>query len=174
MLKVAVVVFLFLFFWVLIFQRLGKISSIDFQVIFCCKREPNRLWDLPPLDFNHVFLPDRFYAVGDRYIHNNPEVVSALSRFNPDVVVTDGFTPSHLYAFGYALFKGLPHVPMTNSTYESELALSGVHRAVRRINKARTRTKETASNGGDRLYHSYGIPPERCFHSWLCLDNDAV
>jgi len=173
MLKVAVVANTPPPYRVPIFQRLGKISSIDFQVIFCCKREPNRLWDLPPLDFNHVFLPDRFYAVGDRYIHNNPEVVSALSRFNPDVVVTDGFNPSHLYAFGYALFKGLPHVPMTDGTYESELALSGVHRAVRRFIYARSRAFVSASIGGDRLYHSYGIPPERCFHSWLCIDNAA-
>jgi len=173
MLKVAVVANTPPPYRVPIFQRLGKIGSIDFQVIFCCKREPNRLWDLPPLDFNHVFLPDRFYEVGDRYIHNNPEVIPALRRFGPDVVVTDGFNPSHLYAFGYALFKGLPHVPMTDGTYESEQALSGVHRAVRRFVYARSQAFVSASIGGDRLYYSYGIPPERCFHSWLCIDNAA-
>ena len=125
------------------------------------------------MDFNHVFLPDRFYEVGDRYIHNNPEVIPALRRFGPDVIVTDGFNPSHLYAFAYALFKGVPHVPMTDGTYESELALSSIHRAVRRFVYGRSQAFVSASVGGDRLYYSYGVAPERCFHSWLCIDNDA-
>jgi glycosyltransferase involved in cell wall biosynthesis len=156
-----------------VFQKLARIPGIDFRVIFCSRREPNRLWDLPPLDFDHVFLKERFVSVGDRYIHNNPDVVFALKKFDPHVVVTDGFNPSHLYGFLYAWVKGLVHIPMTDGTYQSEQALSAVHRAVRRFVFARSHAFVSASIGGDRLYQSYGIPAERCFHSCLCIDNAA-
>jgi glycosyltransferase involved in cell wall biosynthesis len=156
-----------------IFQKMGRIPGIDLQVIFCSRREPNRLWDLPPLDFPHVFLKERFVSMGDRYIHNNPDVLLALKKFAPHVVVTDGFNPSHLYAFLYAWVRGLVHVPMTDGTDVSEQALSAVHRAVRRFVFARSHAYVSASVGGDRLYQSYGIPIERCFHSCLCIDNAA-
>jgi len=156
-----------------IFQKLGRVPGIDFQVIFCSRREPNRLWNLPPFDFNHVFLKERFVAVGERYIHNNPDVILALKKFDPQVVITDGFNPSHLYGFLYAWLKGLIHIPMTDGTDVSEQSLSAGHRAVRRFVFARSGAFVSASIGGDRLYQSYGIPLERCFHSCLCIDNAA-
>ena len=147
--------------------------GVEFQVIFCCRREPNRHWNLPPLEFDHVFLRERITTVNGRYIHNNPDVVSALGRFGPDVIVTDGFNPTALYAFAYAWIKGIAHVPMTDGTDISEQALSGVHRAVRRFVYARSGAFLSASLGGDRLYGSYGVPIERCFKSCLCVDNMA-
>jgi glycosyltransferase involved in cell wall biosynthesis len=156
-----------------IFQRLGRTPGLEFQAIFCSRREPNREWDLPPMDFDHVFLKERYVAVGERYIHNNPDVIGALRKFAPHVVVTDGFNPSHLYGFLYAWVRGLIHIPMTDGTDVSEQALSAVHRAVRRFVFARSGAFVSASIGGDRLYQSYGIPLERCFHSCLCIDNAA-
>jgi glycosyltransferase involved in cell wall biosynthesis len=156
-----------------IFNKIARVPGIEFQVIFCCRREPNRHWNLPPLEFDHVFLKERITTVNGRYIHNNPDVVPALSRFSPDVVVTDGFNPTSLYAFAYAWFKGIPHVPMTDGTDISEQALSGVHRTIRRFVYARSAAFLSASVGGDRLYQSYGIPLERCFKSCLCVDNSA-
>jgi glycosyltransferase involved in cell wall biosynthesis len=147
--------------------------GISFQAIFCAEREPNRQWDLPSLDFDHVFLRERFSTVNGRYIHNNPDVIPALSRFKPDVVITDGFNPTHLYAFAYAWLKRLPHVPMTDGTDVSEQGLSALHRAVRRFVYARSTAFVCASRGGQRLYESYGIAAERCFQSCLCIDNDA-
>jgi glycosyltransferase involved in cell wall biosynthesis len=156
-----------------IFNKIARTPGVEFQVIFCCRREPNRHWNLPPLEFDHVFLRERITTVKGRYIHNNPDVVAALGRFAPDVIVTDGFNPTSLYAFAYAWFKGIPHVPMTDGTDISEQALSGVHRAIRRFVYARSATFLSASIGGDRLYQSYGIPLERCFKSCLCVDNTA-
>ena len=163
-----------------IFQRLGKAPGITFQVIFCSKREPNRAWDLPAFDFDHVFLPENYVTVkkwgshlDERYIHNNISVMSSLRKFKPDIVVTDGFNPTHLYAFAYAAAKGLIHIPMTDGTDFSEEALTGIHRMVRRFVYARSSTFVSASKGGDRLYLSYGIPPERLYQSCLCIDNAA-
>src|SRR4051812_211697 len=89
-----------------VFERLGRMPGITFQVIFCSRREPNRQWDLPSMDFDHVFLQERITTFRGRYIHNNPDVVARLRAFAPDVVVTDQFNPTHLYAFGYALLRG--------------------------------------------------------------------
>ena len=154
-----------------IFTRLANWPGIDFHVIFCARREPNRLWDLPPLDFPHSFLRERFFTVDGRYIHNNPDVMSLLWKLAPDVVVTDGFNPTHLYAFLAAQCKGVPHIAMTDGTDLSEQSLSLKHRLVRRLVYTRSRAFISASIGGDRLYQAYGVKPERCFHSWLCVDN---
>ena len=156
-----------------VFQRVGRIAGITLQVIFCTRREPNRKWDLPPFEFDHCFLRERISTVKGRYIHNNPDVVLALKRFAPEVIVNDGLNPTQLYAFAYAWYKGIPHVPLTDGTYQSELRLSRVHKAVRRIVYARSSAFLSASMGGQALFESYGVAPERCFKSYLCIDNDA-
>jgi glycosyltransferase involved in cell wall biosynthesis len=156
-----------------VFERLGRTRDVVFQAIFCSEREPNREWDLPPLSFDHVFLRERYIAVKGRYIHHNPDVIPALKRFAPNVVVTDGFYPTQLYAFGYALAQGAAHVPLTDGTDVSERSLSGLHKLVRRLVYARSRAFLSASDGGDRLYHGYGIPAVQCFKSTLCIDNET-
>jgi glycosyltransferase involved in cell wall biosynthesis len=156
-----------------VFEGLSRVPDVALQVIFCSRREPNRQWDLPDMQFDHVFLRERITTVKGRYIHNNPDVVMRLRAFAPDVVVTDQFNPTHLYAFGYAMLRGAAHVPMTDGTWLSEQALSRVHRMARRFVYGRSTAFVSASEGGQKLYESYGIPAERCFKSYLCIDNDA-
>lgn len=156
-----------------IYNRLDSAPDISFRAFFCSEREPNRSWDLPSMDFDHVFLRQRFVRCRGRYIHNNPDVISHLKRFAPDVIITTGFNPTHLYAFGFAWMKGLAHVPMTDGTDLSEQSLSVLHKAVRRFIYARSGAYILASLGGQRLYESYGIAANRCFKSCLCVDNAA-
>jgi len=155
------------------FQALENMPGIALQALFCTRREPNRLWELPPLDFGHVFLRENVFTVDGRYIHSNPGVIAELRKFAPDVVVTGGFNPTHLYAFAYALARRLPHVPMTDGTDVSEQGLSKMHRAVRRVVYRRSKAFVSASDGGRRLYESYGVPAADCFKSCLCVDNEA-
>jgi glycosyltransferase involved in cell wall biosynthesis len=154
-----------------VFNRLAQMPDVTLQVIFCTEREPNRLWDLPPMEFDHVFLRERFTTKGQRYIHNNVDVLSALRRFGPDIVVTTGFNPTQLYAFGYALATRCGHVTFTDGTFASEQSLGKLHRLVRRIVYARTGAYVSASAGGQKLYESYGLPEKRCFRSCLAIDN---
>lgn len=155
-----------------VFEIIGKMPGVELQVIFCSKREPNRRWKLPRLDFDHVFLKERFVARGDNFIHNNPDVIGALRRFRPDVIVTTGFNPTYLYAFLYAVASGTAHVPMTDGTDISEQALSAWHKLVRRIVYTRSQAFLAASDGGQRLYERYGIESGHCFKSCLCIAND--
>lgn len=156
-----------------VFQRVARMPGITLQVIFCARREPNREWDLPPFEFDHRFLRERIATVKGRYIHNNPDVIFALRRFAPDVIVNDGLNPTQLYAFCYAAIKGIAHVPLTDGTDLSERKLSRLHKLARRIVYARSAAFLSASAGGQRLFESYGAAPERCFRSYLCIDNDA-
>jgi glycosyltransferase involved in cell wall biosynthesis len=154
-----------------IFNKIAETPGVSLHVVFCCKREPNRHWNLPAFKFEHTFLRERINTVKGRYIHNNPDVIPTLRRLSPDVIITDGFNPTHLYAFGYAMIKGKPHVVMTDGTVESEKTLSPIHRFVRRFVFSRSRAFVWASLGGKKLYESYGILEEHCFRSCLCVDN---
>ncbi len=154
-----------------VFNRIAATPGINLQVIFCCRREPNRHWDLPPIEFNAVYLHERVTTVRGRYIHNNPDVLVALNRFQPDVVVGNGFNPTHLYAMAWCALRRRPYVPMTDGTLRSEQVLSRLHSAIRRTVYRRARAFIAASEGGVALYGSYGIPRWRCHLSCLCIDN---
>lgn len=156
-----------------VFRRVAQTPGLTLHVIFCARREPNRQWDLPPFEFDHRFLRERITTIKGRYIHNNPDVIAALKQFGPDVVVNDGLNPTQLYAFAYCWWKGIPHVPLTDGTDLSEQGLSVIHKTVRRIVYRRSAAFLSASDGGQRLFAGYGVEPERCFRSCLCIDNDA-
>ncbi len=155
-----------------VFNQLAAQPGVDLLVIFCCRREPNRLWDLPPIAFRHVFLRERITTVGGRYIHNNPDVLPALARFAPDVVVGNGFNPTHLYAMAWCALFRRAYVPMTDGTLRSEQALSWLHLALRRLVYRRAPAFIAASRGGVALYRHYGVPAERCHLSCLCIANE--
>lgn len=153
------------------YQAVDRHPEVALQVLFCSKREPNRLWEIPTLDFGHRFLRERLIAFKGRYIHSNPGVVPALREFSPDVIITGGFNPTHLYAYGYATLRGIPHVAMTDGTVHSERGLTRLHKLVRRTVYARSRAFIAASNGGQQLFNRYGISDRHCFRSCLCVDN---
>lgn len=152
-------------------NRLAALPGIELHVIFCCRREPNRNWDLPPIEFGCTYLRERFIQIGERYIHNNLDVLPALRRLAPDVVITSGFNPTHLYAFAYAWLNQVAHIVMTDGTYDSERSLSLLHRLVRRLVFARSKAFVWASIGGRQLFASYGIAAARCFRACLCVEN---
>lgn len=156
-----------------IYNRIARYKDISLKVIFCSEREPNRFWNLPPMEYDHVFLKPRITTVNGRYIHNNLDVFGKLSEFAPDVVVIDGFNPTHLYAYLYALANRICYVPMTDGTYESERTLTVLHRLVRRFIYSKADAYVYASVGGKKLYESYGVSAEQCFQSHLCIDNEA-
>ncbi len=156
-----------------IFNRLARQPGLDFHAVFCTAREPNRAWDLPPMEFIHHPLRERYLTVHGRYIHHNPDVLPLLQRLQPDVVITDGFNPTHLYAFGWARWHQRAHVAMTDGTDQSERSLTLLHQLARRVVFSRSQAFIAASEGGQRLFRAYGVDPARCAYSWLCIDNAA-
>lgn len=149
------------------------LPSDGFHVIYCARKEPNRDWKLPALSHSHEFLKERIQDKGDgfNFWHNNPDVWSALQRQKPEVVVTTGFNPTHLYAFLWAKLHRARHVCMTDGTIESESSLGWLHRMIRHLVFKGSDAFVAASQKGLALYRSYGLPKERIFQSHLCADN---
>lgn len=130
------------------------------------------MWKLDRFSFNHRVLRERCIEKGEgHFVHNNPDVWRVLDQLDPDVVITTGFNPTHLYAFIWALLKGRKHICMTDGTLQSESALGWRHRWVRRVVYKFSDAFIAASRGGMDLYQSYKIKPERIFQSHLCADN---
>jgi glycosyltransferase involved in cell wall biosynthesis len=154
-----------------IYEALAAVPDIDLQVIFCSGREPDRAWNLDRVATNQVFLRERFLTWRGRYIHFNPDVWSALHKFDPDVVVTTGYNPTHLLAFLYTRLKGKRHVVMTDGTLRSEQTLSWIHRWVRRRVFAGSAAFVGASEGSFALFREYGIADTLMFKSHLCANN---
>ena len=85
-----------------IYEILVGMPDIDLKVFYCSEREPDREWDLKPTTYEAEFLAERFFTIGGKFVHTNPDVFRALNRFKPDVVIGTGFNPTHLFAFAYA------------------------------------------------------------------------
>ncbi len=160
-----------------IFNRLARHPALDFHAVFCAAREPNRAWDLPTMAFIHHTLRERYLTVRGRYIHHNPDILPLLQRLQPDVVITDGFNPTHLYAFAWARWAARSnrraHIAMTDGTDQSERKLTLLHQLARRLVFRHSQAFIAASDGGQRLFRAYGVDPARCTYSWLCIDNAA-
>src|SRR6266540_2250832 len=93
-----------------VFNYIDSLGEIEFSVIYCAKRESNRNWNYGYIKHKHIYLKENFSSDGDNYIHKNQDVFSRLIELDPDVVITTGFNPTHLYAFSFALLKGKKHI----------------------------------------------------------------
>lgn len=149
------------------------IKRFDFTVIYLARRETNRKWINEGLKHKHCYLRENFLSHPDGYnfIYNNPEIWNVLNRENPNIVITTGFNPSHLYAYAWSVFKGKRHVYMTDGTIDSELNLSFIHKIVRKIVFRNTQAFIGASSKTTELFLSYGISRNEIFRSALCANN---
>lgn len=156
-----------------VYEGVARTPGLDVQAIFCASREPDRHWAVPEMGFRHRYLKQRILTFRGRFIHFNPDAWQALREFRPDVVVTDGYNPTHLVAHLYARLNGAAHVCMTDGTRLSEARLTAVHRFVRRRVFAGSQAFVGAADGSRELYADYGIAPERMHKSHLCANNAA-
>lgn len=153
-----------------VYNRVAACGDVVFRAFYGSASEANRRWDLPAFAHDHEFLNGKVYERAGRYIHSSPDVMPGLARFRPDVVVTTGFNPLHLAAFAYTVLNRCCHVPMTDGTEASEAGLSLAHRWVRRAVFAGSQSFVAASEGGRRLFRSYGVDDARIHFSPLCAN----
>ena len=87
-----------------VYRRLAEQLGHDqVQVIFCSEKEANREWLIEQSHFACTYLKKNCLSWKGRYIHCNVDVVKVLRRLDPDVVITTGFNPTHLLAFGFLI-----------------------------------------------------------------------
>lgn len=150
----------------------NKIKSFDFVAVFCAKLEPNRLWDVKGIAFNHIFLRECYFeSRPGNFVHSNFDIFSALKRERPDCVITTGFNPTHLFAFFWCILNGVPHISMTDGSYQSESSLGFLHYLIRRLVFKFSSAYIAASDGGFFLYKNYGVDESKIFKSPLAVDN---
>ena len=156
-----------------IYKIISQAYKDDFLVIFAAKLEENRSWVLTDFNFKHFFLKENIKPKKDgfNFIHNNPDVWLKLKEFDPDVIITTGFNPTHLYSWVFSVLYGKKHVCMTDGWLESEKHLSVIHRLVRRVVIKTSHAFIGASKNSLDLYRSYGAKEEKLFQSHLCIDN---
>jgi glycosyltransferase involved in cell wall biosynthesis len=155
-----------------VWEKASKLLD-KFSIIFCASKESNRMWEVRDFLFDHFFLREHCSKKNEgHYIHNNPDIWKLLNRLNPDIVITTGFNPTHLYAFIWTIIKRRKHICMTDGTLKSESILSWKHKLLRYFVYKYSKSFIAASHGGIALYRSYGIKPTHIFQSHLCADND--
>ena len=151
----------------LLAQDLGE----DFVVFFCAASEPNRQWDLPEMEFRHVFLRGHLVKKKEPYAHNNFDVLPSLVKFGPNVVLTTGYNPTHLYAWFYSVLWRKKHIAMTDGWLLNERQLTMLHRAARRMVLGTSHAFVGAGANSMELFASYGVKKDDMFKSHLCADN---
>lgn len=155
-----------------VFAALPSLTGGEVHCIYLTHKEPNREWTVAaePDAVRTHYPPSHEVTVGDKYIHFTAGLSALLASIAPDVIVTTSFSQPYLAAFLYAWRHAIPHLPMTDGTFDTEQSLTAVHRAVRRFVFRRSAAFVGASLGSQRLFASYGIAPERFFQSHLCAD----
>lgn len=155
-----------------IFNKVAAVLRDNFLVVFSARIEPNRNWDLMKYGFNHYYLKENFNVSRGAFIHNNIDIFHVLRQFRPDVIITAGFNPTCVYAWGYSLLFGVSHIPMTDGWEISESTLGYTHRIVRRLVFKTSGAFLGAGKKSFDLYRSYGISECNLFQSHLCIDNE--
>lgn len=153
-------------------EMVATSPDIELHLVYCSGAN---------IDPTHSGQSDRYashfltgkYEIRDHNVwHMDAGVWGLLSSLKPDVVVTSGFIPTFLIAFAWAWTHRVPHIPMTDGTFDCERVLGWKHRLARRMVFASSASFLGASGGSRDLYLSYGVRPEQIHLTPLSVDNN--
>ncbi|RZL00364.1 MAG: glycosyltransferase [Rubrivivax sp.] len=156
-----------------VWKCLSESDRVEPHIIYCAPAHIDPTLTGITEEYGVHFLKGKYLDYEDGFMHMDLSVIRALEKIKPDVVVTTGYIPTYLYAFAWAVLKGVPHVAMTDGTHFAESSLTWVHRLVRRLVFARTKSFVGACLGSKELFLSYGVPADKIHLSPLC-DNNAL
>lgn len=160
----------------IVFEAASKKLSGKFVVLYCKNNEPDRQWEFNQGAYDKFFLDGFSISYSRHYthfIHFNTGVWRKLTALNPDVVITNGYNPTHLIAFVWAKFNRRAHIPMTDGWLGFERHLTVFHRLVRKIIISGSHAFIGASKKSLELFQFYGAHESACFSSYLCGNNDV-
>jgi glycosyltransferase involved in cell wall biosynthesis len=157
-------------------EKIHELVSTNFggqyTVIYLKETEPNRIWRFKLGGYKRVLLKGLIFTYKGRYIHINPGILRVLNKLNPDIVITNGFNPTFLLAFFWALLKKRKHITFIDGWLGSEKGLSAMHRLVRRVVFKYTKAFIGPSLHTKDLYLKYRCNSAAIFQSHLCANNE--
>lgn len=145
-----------------VFDLLGD----DYTVIYSCKREANRQWELSELCHKHIFLKERTMRLGwESFRHINLDILTTLGSLKPSCVVVYGFGLTEQLAFLWARWHKCPTVVWLDGWEHTEKDKSRRQVAIARFMVKRS-AAFIASGWKSREYIvSLGAKPEDVFIS---------
>lgn len=159
-----------------VYEAVASELKDEFTVLYCNTLEKDRLWKFPLGNYSKIFLQGRSFTLQGVHLHHihwNFGVWRHLNQIKPGLVITNGYSPTHLAGFLWARIHGCPHAAMTDGWRNSEASLSFVHRWLRRVVLKRSVAFIGASLRSLELFQAYGARPDQCFQSHLCCNTPA-
>lgn len=154
-------------FFNLLHEKLGN----KLLVVYCAKNESNRQWKPPLIEHNAVFLPTKMLKIGASRLYFNPSIWPALSKHNPDIVITGGFSPTMLVAICYCWLRGIKHGITTDAWELIERNYSWLHSLIRRVVYARASYfLPISKKGALHLQEKYQVDSKKIHSSPYVID----
>ena len=157
-----------------VFGELSSTFGVNFTAIYCTNKEPLRGWKYEITNHNHIYLKDNYKKTGDQrhFVHNNRDIWKHLIRLKPDVVIINGFNPTHLYAWLYALLFRKKHIVWIEGWKLNDAQLTPLHVLIRKLVFSYTHTYIGPGKKTAELYKSYGAKDDKIYFSPLFADNE--
>lgn len=152
-------------------ERLAQAAHFDYLVLYCAKKEQNRLWQLPPAAYPQRLLKARQLQFGGRDIYAGSDIRAQLNELKPQVLIVAGFSLPMLQAVWWALRHRVRLVAFSDGTPETERQLSWLHRVLRKLIYPHCQAFIGASQKTLALFKQYGARDDQLFQSCLCVDN---
>jgi glycosyltransferase involved in cell wall biosynthesis len=154
---------------VVLFNLLAERFGNSFWVIYCAKNEPNRSWEVPDLQHNHIFLESKKI---NNSLYYYSDIIRHLKSLKPNILIIAGFNPVFLRARIYAIINKIKTIEYTDSWLSSIKHLSLLHKIIRRIFLNFVDACLCISQKGQEYLMKYGVAKQRIFISPLAIENN--
>ncbi|KAA3616671.1 MAG: glycosyltransferase [Calditrichaeota bacterium] len=154
------------------FNKLADSVTGKFMIYYCAHSEPNRRWNPPQIEHNHLFLKKSKFKLWNRSIYWNADIWTQLKMHNPDIIVTGGFNPTMLAAILFAkVFKKKLFVN-TDSWSLTEKEFSIFHIMIRKVVYRYITAALPVGEKGRQNFLSYGVPDQKIFKVPYNIENN--
>lgn len=157
-----------------VYDMIAEKMGNRFKVYYCGSKEPIREWKLKKLNHNHLFL--KGWNIRKRggwsFVYFNFDIWKYLIKDRPEVVITTGFNPTHLFGWMYCLLFRKSHVPFTDTWAHADSVLTVIHQIVRKLVFSTSKAFIGPGQRTSELYQSYGVNPKKFFQSHLAADTE--
>ncbi len=143
-----------------------------FSVLLMADREENRQWTIGDVPFDVEVLPGFHYRRKgqDVALHLNYGVLTALKRFNPDVVVSGGYAPANIQALLYCRLFRRAFLSWGEVTSRDGRTSSGLRWLIRRWLTGSSAGAVASSSEAREAFVYHGLHPDQVLLALLPVD----